>query len=113
MACLGEFLEKFKKTLHNPYDKNVLNRTYFCVEFRNTDKNIREADWYSRLKVVGFKRDETLLYLRDFKSSQPRDVEDSRDALPFKYTTNWDIVEILRPDSTHKMIIRIQRSGRR
>ncbi len=112
MACLSEFLEKFKETIKNPYDKNVLNRTYFCVEFRNPDKNIRGSDWYSRLRVVGFKPDKTLLYLRDFESSQPRDTEPSRDALPFKYTTNWDIVEILRPDSTHKMIIRIQRSRR-
>lgn len=112
MVCLGDFLEEFKKTLRNPHDKNVFNRAYFCVEFRSEDKRVREADWYSRLKVVGFKRDETLLYIRDFQSSQPRDMEPSRDPLPFKYTNNWDIVEILRPDSTHGMIIRIQRSKR-
>lgn len=112
MVCFGEFLEEFKKTLGKPYDKNVFNRTYFCVEFRNADKTIREADWYSRLRVVGFKPDKTLLYTRDFESDQPRHLDPSRESMPFKYTTNWDIVEILEPDTTRKMIIRIQRSRR-
>lgn len=101
MISLRDFINAFKIKVP---DSGVIRRVenaLFLLEFeKETTK-----EWYSRLSIHGlgvhssFDRRGAMFYTKSgFQKPQP-----------FVYENTWELVEILRPTSTRKMLLRIRR----
>lgn len=110
MINLKNFLDEFKKTLSNPRHCRSPLRAHFVIEFQRST-SAGETEWYSPLLVVRFLEEDTLHFhytaphgerkptLSDLAKNSPS---------PFKYYTNWNVVELVPPVLREKTIVRIK-----
>lgn len=106
MACLSEFIRRFKESLPEGSYLRTPLYAHFVIEFlRINSQGLKE--WYSPLIVVNFLPDDMLkfYYVND---SEPKKISyESHDFSDFKYHENWKVLEIVRPGPKGKTIVRI------